>query len=115
MKQKALRTVAALMCGAGDACAGAAEHGESLGLVVGSQALIDADLEALKLAANAYRSAFRELRERRNTLRTKVEATDALLYIIRDSLKRSLGRQYSSAWEGTGFSRSLQIPRSAEG
>ncbi len=41
-----------------------------------------------------------------------MEVMNALLYVTRDSLKRSLGRQYSSEWVGTGFERSLQIPRS---
>ncbi len=112
MKQKALRTVAALISGAAKIRAGAAVHGESLGLVVGSKALMDADLEPLKLAVNAHLSAVIELRKRRTGMRNKVEAMDALLYAIRDSLKRSLGRQYSSEWAGTGFERSLQIPRS---
>ncbi len=65
MKQKALRTVATLISGAANVRAGAAVHGASLGLVVGSKALMDADLEPLKLAVNAHLSAFGELRKRR--------------------------------------------------
>ena len=112
MKQKKLQTVAALVDAGNKASAGAAVHGAEMNLVVGCKALIDGDLNALTAAAKAHLHAFGELRRMRTALQRDKKAAYDLAFIVRDSLKRSLGRTYSSQWEGTGFTRSLKIPRS---
>ncbi len=111
MKQKKLQTVAALIHGATLAKAGAIAHAPELGLVVGSAPLIEAALDPLLLAEKDHLNATGEWRTLATALREHVKTAYDLAYVVRDSLKPTYGRQYSSKWEGTGFERSLKIPR----
>ncbi len=115
MRQKELRTVVALTNGGTKASAGANTHAVALALTVGTKPLIDSDLDPLILSTNAHLTGRGTLRDLRDALKLQVDATYDVAFSIRDSLKRSLGRQYSPAWEGTGFNQSLEIPRSVAG
>lgn len=112
MRQKKLQTVAALINGATKASAGAAQHEATLELVVGTKLLIDRDLNVLILAANNCLVAGGELAGLRRAQRARVKVAYDLAFVVRDSLKRTLGRIHSTEWDGTGFERSLKVPRS---
>jgi hypothetical protein len=66
----------------------------------------------LTVATDAYRQGRDALRVCRRTLEVKLTEAYEVAHSIRDTLKRSLGRKYSVAWEGTGLRGSLKVPRS---
>src|SRR5688500_372092 len=111
MQQNVYKTVATLIHAGTKLSAGAAAHATSLGLVVGTELLVDGDLNGLKTATTEHLSGRSVLRERRTALQEATVVAYNVAYSIRDTLKRSLGRAYSKEWEGTGFSSSLQISR----
>lgn len=79
---------------------------------MGTPAAIDLALDAVVQKRDAHALALSDLAEARKEVRTKMKATIDVLSGCRDLLKRSLGKQYSTAWTGTGFNYSLSMPRS---
>jgi len=112
MEQPRYTTLPDLITGGTKASGGAGAHGANLNLMVGSKVLIDADLGGLTGLFDAHRGAKAELTELRRELKDQNKVAGDFLFVARDSLKRSLGRQYSIGWDGTGFTSSLKIPRS---
>ncbi len=112
MEQPRINTLADLFSAGTKVSAGANTHSVALGLTVGTKVLIDGDLNLLGLAFDAHRAGKEELKDLRILLRSNQDATYEFNFAARDSLKRTLGRRYSSAWEGSGFSNSLEVPRS---
>ncbi|MFN7142121.1 MAG: hypothetical protein ACK4UN_22600, partial [Limisphaerales bacterium] len=113
MQQKFHKTVAGLIHAGTLLSAGAGQHATNLGLVVGTKALVDADLNGLIDATKAHLKGQSGLRALRQVLEVRAEEAYAVAHGIRDTLKRSLGRKYSKGWEGTGFRNgSLKVPRS---
>ncbi|MFN7141540.1 MAG: fibronectin type III domain-containing protein [Limisphaerales bacterium] len=115
MKQKANRSVSSLINAGTKLSAGANTHATNLGLVLGTKALIDTDVDALSVAHTTVLNGQSVLRTKWKEREQKAETSYGVAVSIRDALKRTIGRQYSSAWEGTGFSRSLMVPRSVHG
>ncbi len=112
MRQPRINTIADLFSAGTKFSAGSNEHGVALGLTVGTKVLVDADLNQFGLAFDAHRAAKVEFRGRRTALKGAQNAAFEFDFATRDSLKRALGRKYSSAWEGSGFNNSLVVPRS---
>ncbi|MBA4149272.1 MAG: fibronectin type III domain-containing protein [Verrucomicrobia bacterium] len=115
MRQKAYNSVAALINAGTKLKAGAVTHATALGLTVGTEPLTNADLNGLTAATNAHLASQGVLRDRRTELQQAFNTAYNVAFNIRDTLKRALGRSYSPAWEGTGFSASLQIKQSVAG
>lgn len=112
MKQKVYNNLPALLAAGNHASAGAATHAATLGLVDGTKVLIDGALNALVTARDAYELAKGELATRREARVVEQKKVYDLLFGSRDLLRRTLGKQYSPAWQGTGFNFSLEVPRS---
>ncbi len=115
MRQKPLTSLEALNNVGVQASSGAGIHAGPLALAVGTKALIDADLNGLGMATAAHLSGRTQLRDQSDILVAQTSAAYDTAFTIRDSLKRSLGRSYSPAWDGSGFNQSLRIPRSVSG
>ncbi len=115
MKQKLLTSLEALNAGGVKASSGAALHAVPLALTVGTKALIDADLNGLGMATAAHLTGRTQLRDQADVLVAQTSGAFDIAFTIRDSLKRSLGRSYSPAWDGSGFNQSLRVPRSVGG
>ncbi|MBA4149784.1 MAG: fibronectin type III domain-containing protein [Verrucomicrobia bacterium] len=73
---------------------------------------MDLAINAVVQKRDAHALAIADLVEARTEVKNKVEANMDILSGSRDLLKRSLGKQYSTAWAGTGFNFSLSMPRS---
>ncbi len=72
-------------------------------------------LNGLGVATAAHLSGRTQLRDQHDVLVAQTSAAFDTAFTIRDSLKRSLGRSYSPAWDGSGFNQSLRVPRSVGG
>lgn len=110
MKQKTYNTVASLVEAGNLISAGAASHAVNLGLVVATKPLVDAEVNALTVASDAFEDGKHVLRGYRTRLKQKQKEAYDLAFNVRDTLKRVLGRNYNPRWEGTGFGNSLRIP-----
>ncbi len=115
MKQKPLTSLESLNTAGVKASSGAALHAVPLGLTVGTKVLIDVDLLGLSTTTAAHLTGRTQLRDQYDLLVEKTTASYDTAIAIRDSLKRSLGRTCSPAWDGSGFNQSLQVPRSVGG
>ncbi len=101
-----------MLAGGAAARAGAGLHAVSLELTVGTPSAIDLAVAAVVEKRDAHAFALADLAEARTEVKKKAKENMDLLAGSRDLLKRSLGKQYSTAWAGTGFNFSLSMPRS---
>ncbi len=115
MKQPRYDSLTSLLTGGTSASAGANTHGAGLNLVYGTKALIDQNLNELVTVRDARRTAVADVSDLYKVLETKRVAAYAISSAARDVLKRSIGLKYSQAWQGTGFTNSLQVPVSVSG
>ncbi len=98
---------------AGTKCSvGANTYATALGLVVATKPLIDGTVNPVILASATLQSGRILLKDSQKLRNEKQTAAYDVGFGIRDSLKRKLGRKYTTEWSGTGFDSSLQIPRS---
>ena len=114
MKQKKITSMDALLAAGRKVGGGAEEFGEEIGTVFGSKTAVDRDLNALLAARDDHNTAKAELVELRKTLAAAVKDGLEFAAAARDMLKRTLGRSRSVKWTGTGYERSLQLPRSTD-
>ena len=112
MRQPRYDTLPSLVAGGVHASAGGDAHAVALDLDLGTKPAIDAVLNPLITHRDAHEVAKGELATLRSLLREKQKETYNLLMGSRDLLKRSFGTRYNTAWTGTGFSFSLEVPRS---
>ncbi|MFN7141475.1 MAG: hypothetical protein ACK4UN_19270, partial [Limisphaerales bacterium] len=111
MQQIRYDSFARLLSAGEAASAGAGAHAAELQLVLGTKAAIDGDLNPLVEDRDSYELTRAELVALRKALNLKLNTSIDLLSESRDLLKRSLGKKYSTAWVGTGFNHSLEVPR----
>ncbi len=112
MRQPRHNSLTSLVSGGTHASAGAGAHAVALNLEFGAKLAIDGVLNPLVTQRDAHTVATGELATLRGLLRIRQDETYDLLVGSRDLLKRTLGKKYSPAWAGTGFTFSLQVPRS---
>ncbi len=112
MRQPRYDSLTSLVSGGSHASAGAGAHAVALALELSTKPAIDAALNPLLTQRDAHTVATGELATLRGLLRTRQDETYDLLVGSRDLLKRTLGKKYSPAWAGTGFTFSLQVPYS---
>ena len=114
MKQKQIITIADALNLADTAIGGATSLGETLGIKQNTAAAITADKGALVTARNSHEAAKAELDTRQESFSSIRTTAHGFVTIARDTLKRSLGTQHSTAWSEAGFARSLEVPRSSK-
>ncbi len=103
------------LVGQGTKCIGGlAEHAGELNVPHSVAVDLPGRLAALSVAEVAYHEAKIQLREVRTELENAVSLTRRFMMVARETLKPTLGVKYSQSWGVAGFSRNLQLPRSAE-
>src|SRR5688572_19936205 len=112
MRQKQIRSIGDAISSSTTAWAGAEKIGEAVGLKHNVAATINLKRSELIAAGTANETAKEELRTRRKRLVSATQAAIRHATTARDILKPKLGNHYSTAWNKTGFARSLRIPRS---
>ncbi len=111
MQQKRNNKLADLISAGTKCSAGANTYSAALGLVVATKPLIDAAVNPVILTSATLQSGRIGLKDSQKLRNEKQDAAYDVAFGIRDSLKRKLGRKYSTEWSGTGFDSSLEIPR----
>ncbi|MBA4147840.1 MAG: fibronectin type III domain-containing protein [Verrucomicrobia bacterium] len=75
---------------------------------------MNTSLSGLIAGETATKQAKAELLLRLKAFRTAKATGRDYMYVARDVLKPHLGKQYSSAWDETGFVHSLSVPRNED-
>ncbi len=110
MEQPRIRNLANLFAAGTKASAGAGQHGVALSMTICTKAVIDSELNSFELLFDEHQAATADLSTLIKALGVQRKAASEFVFAARDSMKRKLGRKYSTAWEGTGFNRTLQVP-----
>ena len=92
------------------AAAGITLHGTALGLTFVTDAAITAKVTAYIMGENNSIQEKNTLSTRRAALRSTAQTAYTYLLGARDVLKQSISRQYSPAWNETGFVGKLVVP-----
>ncbi|MDB6028491.1 MAG: hypothetical protein JWM68_4714, partial [Verrucomicrobiales bacterium] len=108
--QKVIPTInAELIATANDFSIAANAHESTVPLLQNTKDDIDADIQPLVDAIMAHGLGKAELKMRRNTTRTLLTSSRALLMFGRDSFKLDFGNEFTDSWTALGHNGSLEI------
>ena len=111
MKQKRIKTLGDALAEATKRIAGATQHGDAIGIKQNTALAMTEHKEALVTKRDAHAASQAELKAKQAALKSVLATGISFAMVSRDILKPTLGRQYSTAWDVTGFVGSLFVPR----
>ncbi|MBA4147501.1 MAG: fibronectin type III domain-containing protein [Verrucomicrobia bacterium] len=114
MKNDIQKSYGTLVAQFSAAIAGVELYAGPLTLSLVTSDAMNTSLAGLIAGEKATKQAKAELRERLQAFRTAKAIGRDYMFVARDVLKPHLGKQYSSAWDETGFVHSLSVPRNED-
>ena len=115
MRQERINSVGQALRLAADVMQGAANYGETLGLVHHTAADVRADDGALRACIADVDQARIELEKLQQALKAEIPVAITFVTFARELLKLRLGKTHSVAWDCAGYVGSFEIPRNATG
>ena len=113
MVNKIVRTITFLLALGTKAAAALAQHAATLNLPRAEATDLPAKVAAVTASNAVHKEALLEMKNKRTALEQAVRAGRRFMILLRESLKETLGNEFSQAWTAAGFVNGLMIPRAA--